>query len=639
MRVTQKMMSDQTTANLSAAAERLLRLQSQMSTSRRLGRPSDDPIGITRDLSYRTLISEVGQYRANISSATTHLDTFDQSLDTAGNLLITARELATSLANDTYDDTARRSAAEEAKSLLEQMLQAGNTQKEGRYIFSGHQTRTQTFLATPNGVVYQGDHGLINAQVEASSQVAVNLIGSDVFLAPLQVLGEKFDLNRGVTPVVSLADLRHGAGIDQTPGLARFTDDNTGTSVMVDLSAAATVGDVITAINAQLTAGGMSGVTASVSPSGNAVRLTAADNGLISAATKLANINRASSIDLVPGVIRVATDDLTVDVNVDLSGATTVGDVVSTFNAQMTAAGVANVTMSLNGSGTGFQIDDTNGAPLGLQVIDPTGESTAQGLGIRGYVNAQLVGGPLNPVRSISVTENVPGETTASDLGILGSFKNTMDGGDLDPILKTTTPLAELFSVHGVSLGRIRIAQGSTFAVVDLSTAVTVDDVISRINSSGLQVQASLNADARGIQVVPTTSDQSLIITDEAAGGGAVTLGIKGSPDLLGNMMLLSESLLKNDREMVGNLIGGLEKAANRILDSRAAVGAKIRRMDSTGSRLEAISLSATRLLSEVEDADIIKVTTELATQQNVYQAALNAAARILSPSLIDFVR
>jgi flagellar hook-associated protein 3 FlgL len=90
---------------------------------------------------------------------------------------------------------------------------------------------------------------------------------------------------------------------------------------------------------------------------------------------------------------------------------------------------------------------------------------------------------------------------------------------------------------------------------------------------------------------------------------------------------------------MVGGLIGALEKATGHILDLRAAVGANIRRMDATSNRLDDLSLSVTRLLAEVEDADIIKVTTELATQQNVYQSALNAVARVLQPSLVDFVQ
>ena len=213
MRVTQKMMTDRMSASLSAAADRLMRLQTEMATERRLSRPSDDPVGITRDLSFRTTISAVEQYRSNASWAKTELNTMEQSLGSVTNLLTTARELATALADDTFDATARRGAAEEAKTILDQILQAGNTQSNGRYLFSGHLTRNQTFLATPTGVVYQGDQGLIYTQIEASSQMATNMLGSDIMLAPLQTLGEGFDLNRGVAAAVALADLHRGQAL------------------------------------------------------------------------------------------------------------------------------------------------------------------------------------------------------------------------------------------------------------------------------------------------------------------------------------------------------------------------------------------------------------------------------------------
>lgn len=639
MRVTNKMMTDMSASNLSSSVNRLLWLQNQMSTGRRINRPSDDPVGLTRDLSYRTTISTIEQYQGNIAAATTQMNTVEQSLGSVSSLLISARELATALADGTYDETARKGAAVEARSLLDQMLQAGNTQSEGRYLFSGHQTRNQTFLSTPTGIVYQGDRGIIYSQVETSSQVAVNLVGSDVMIGNLRTLGEDADLNRGVTSGLLLSDLHQGTGVNLGLGSIRFVDTNLSSSVAVDISGATTIGDVVNAINAQLPAGGMNGVTAQVSPDGQSLRLVAQDNGLIANATRLANLNGGAAVDLVPGTIHVATDDGSIDVAVDLSGATTIGAAIAAFNSQMASAGVNNVTLSINPAQTGLRITDANASPLGLKVEDPSGGSTAHDLGIVGYVNDELIGGDLNPQREITVTENGPGETVAIDLGILGSFTRTKDGADLDPILSATTALTELNNAKGLSLGSIRLSQGDRYKTVNLSGATTLSDVINIINTSGLNVQASLNASGKGIQIVPTTDDRTLTVTNEDSTNSAGKLGIEGSPDLLGTMMLLVDALENNDQDMVGGLIGSLEKATDHILDYRASIGANIRRLDATTSRLDDLSLSINRLLSSVEDADIIKVTTELATQQNVYQSALNAVARVLQPSLVDFVQ
>jgi len=427
VRVTHKMITDMTTANLSSSVNRLLWLQNQMSTGRKINRPSDDPVGLTRDLSYRTTIGTLKQYQGNISAATTQMNTVEQSLGSVSSLLISARELATALADGTYDETARRGAAVDARTLFEQMLQAGNAQSEGRYLFSGHLTRNQSFLATPTGIVYQGDRGAIYSQVEASSQVAINLIGSDVFLGNLRTLGEASDLNRGVTAGLLLADLHQGTGVDLGPGLIRVIDSNLATSAVVNLSTATTIGDAIAAINAQLAAGGITGVTAQVSPDGQSLRLVAQDNGLISAATRLSNINGGAAVDLVPGIFNVRTDDGSINVEIDLSGAINIGGAIAAFNSQMAAAGVSNVTLSVNVAQTGLRIVDANAAPLGLRVEDPAGESTAQDLGLVGYVNDELVGADLDPQRVITIAENGPGETTALDLGILGMFTRTKD--------------------------------------------------------------------------------------------------------------------------------------------------------------------------------------------------------------------
>ena len=51
------------------------------------------------------------------------------------------------------------------------------------------------------------------------------------------------------------------------------------------------------------------------------------------------------------------------------------------------------------------------------------------------------------------------------------------------------------------------------------------------------------------------------------------------------------------------------------------------------------MELSFSRLLSDVEDADLTTVITDLATLENNYQAALAAAGKIIQPSLLNFLR
>ena len=642
MRITQNMMIGLVSRNLSQNLTRLMELQSQMSSARRIQKPSDDAMGVTRDLSYRAQLADIDQYKRNISWGKSWLGMVEQTLGGVANSVQQAKEIATALSNDTYDANARRSAAREVESIFDRLLAAANSKIEDRYIFSGHRTRTEAFRASSSGVVYMGDQGRTRIQIAAGAPVQVNQTGSDVMLTPLAVLGETFDLNPGVTRARLLTELNAGSGVDLgAPGNGQFTitDNNTGDAVTVDISAETTVGAVIDAINAGLAAGGITNLTASVSPVGNAIRLTPTPGGTITAQTPIRNLNNGTGVQLLPGTFRVRNESETIDIPIDLTGAETVEDIITAFNTQIAAGGVAGVTMSINPAGTGLQITDTNIPPLGLWVEDLNQQSTARDLGLVGYVDDQLDGADLNPRSDFTVSESVPGGAVAAQLGLLGSFKAAFDGADLDPILSLATPVADMNNNLGLSLGRVRIAQGDVVRTIDLASAATIGDVINALNTGGVSISASINAGRTGIQVEPTVNDRTLMITNDDSSGSAKALGIYGSPDVFGNLLLLVQALDNNDRDLVGAMIGSLENAANRLLEQRASVGAKVIRLETTDDRLTELNLSLTRLLSEVEDADILKVTTDLAAQQNVYQAALNSAARMLTPSLIDFMR
>ena len=642
MRITQKMMIDTVARNLSGNLTRLMELQSQMSSSRRIQKPSDDPMGVTRDLSYRAQLADIDQYKRNISWGKSWLGMVEQTLGGVGNFINQAKEIATALSNDTYDENARRSAAREVESFVERLLAAVNSKSEDRYIFSGHRTRTEAFRASSAGVVYMGDQGQTQIQIAAASLVQVNQTGSEVMMTPLAVLGENSDLNPGVTRNRLLGDLNAGSGVDLgAPGNGRFNviDNNSGLTVTVDVSAAMTVGDVIDVINADLAAGGITNLTAAVSPVGNAIRLTPTPGGTITAQTPIRNLNNGAGVQLQPGTFRVRNENSSIDVKIDLSGSETVDDIITAFNAQIAAGGAAGVTMSINPAGTGLQITDTNVPPLGLWIEEYSSQSTARDLGFGGFVADRLDGAALSPRPDFTVTESVPGGQVATGLGLAGSFKAAFDGTDLNPLLTMTTPIADLKNNLGLHLGRVRLAQGDVVRTVDLSAAVTVGEVINALNTGGASVAASVNAARTGIQIEPTANDRTLMITDSDDSGTAKALGIYGSPDIFGNLLLLVDALENNDRDFIGEMIGSLENAANRVLEQRASVGAKVNRLETTDDRLTELNLSLTRLLSEVEDADILKVTTDLAGQQNVYQAALNSASRMLTPSLIDFMR
>ena len=639
MRVTNNMITNTVAFNTQRAIARFLDMQTQISSGRRINNPSDDPSGTIRDLDYRAELSKNAQYRGAIDQAMNWMGSYENDLGDINSMLSNARELAVAMSNGTYDEEARRASANEVKSILERILQLSNDEIEGKSIFGGFRTNVRPLQMSSTGARYMGDTGNIDFQIDAASKLPVNLIGSDVFLKAVTILGEKADLNIGLTGTALLADLDGGTGITMPPGTIRIDDLNLGISSTVDLSTATSINDVINLVNAQLAADGVTNITAALGPEGNNIKFVTSKNGLISNQTSVSRLNNGTGLQLTPGQLKV-TDGAGTDVQIDLSNVSNIGDVIAAFNSQMTTAGINNVTMQINASGTGFEINDTNAVPLGLRIEEiNTNATLAGGLGILGSINPQLVGQNLNPVVSFSITD-ITGNT-ASQLGVRDSFTSDLVGKDLNPILTVAALVSEFNNGNGLNIGELIIKQGERSRVIDLgdTSIITVQDMLDAINNSGLAITASLNADNSGIQIVNNDPNRSLIVEEVSSGKTAKNLGLFGSTDLMGTVMVLLNALEKNDQAGTGLLIEHIDNSLEHLLNQRATVGARSLRLESTHSRLISQDLNFTKLLSNVEDADLTKVLTELATFENNYQAALMASARIIQPSLLDFMK
>ncbi len=649
MRITNKMISDQVLYNLSHSLNRFMHLQSMMSTGRRIMKPSDDPVGTQKDLRYRKALTEISQYKDNIASSRNLLNGYDSILLEVKNIITGAYEKAVDMAGDdgyTYDN-AGEVAANEIRDLFDRLLSLGNTKAQDRYIFSGYRTGTEAFQLGAYGVEYMGDSGNIEVEIEAATKVGINLLGSNVFLSQLSTVGSDSNFKVGIDGNTILADLNLGTGVDLTPGTFTITDNNLGLSAAIDISAETTIAQVINKINADLVADPLNligNVTVDYGLEGNNLRLTTVNNGLISGVTPLSNLNSGTGIDTQNGIIVIKNATDTIHVEVDVKSCSTINDVINAINNATGAHAnplVGNVTAAINAANTGIDIVDGNGVPLGLKVEETSASSTTAGdLGILGEINPTLNGAALNPKLDFSIAEAGVGQTTAADLGLLGNFSLEMAGGGLTPIILTSTPLTLLNNGRGFNLGQIQISQGSTFVFLDLGDSgyTTIGDWIDALNNSGLNITASLNTAQTGIQIVSTSTNESLKIGDVGTGRIARELGIFGSPDIMGSMMILIEALENSDREIVGQMIGNLEDGIQEILRHLASVGAKVNRLDATDSRLSDLDYEFIRLLSDEEDADLTKLVSDLASQENSYRAALIASAKIIQPTLLDFL-
>jgi flagellar hook-associated protein 3 FlgL len=85
-----------------------------------------------------------------------------------------------------------------------------------------------------------------------------------------------------------------------------------------------------------------------------------------------------------------------------------------------------------------------------------------------------------------------------------------------------------------------------------------------------------------------------------------------------------------------GTTLAALDGGLDAILAARTTIGAVVNRLDTTRTFVESSHDAATKLLSDLEDADMAEVISRTMERQAVYEAALSVNARILRRSLID---
>ncbi len=99
------------------------------------------------------------------------------------------------------------------------------------------------------------------------------------------------------------------------------------------------------------------------------------------------------------------------------------------------------------------------------------------------------------------------------------------------------------------------------------------------------------------------------------------------------------DALNDNDEAGIQKGLDEMGRALDNVLTWRADVGAKTNRIEFTVKRLEENDLTLTDLEASLQDVDLAQAIMDLKNQENVYQAILATGARIIQPTLVDFLR
>jgi flagellar hook-associated protein 3 FlgL len=173
---------------LADTTRRMERAQNQISSGKKITSASDDPDQVSTLLQTRAELESCQQVEKNLGRVKTEVDTAEQALTAADQLLQDARSAAAQGASTTVTQETRNILAGQIQSMMEHMASIANTSVEGRYVFSGDSDSSPAFALdftqTPPYGAYLGSASSRQVLTSDGSTFIASLSGGTLFDAP-----------------------------------------------------------------------------------------------------------------------------------------------------------------------------------------------------------------------------------------------------------------------------------------------------------------------------------------------------------------------------------------------------------------------------------------------------------------------
>jgi len=212
----------------------------QLSSGKRVNRPSDDPAAAAADVLNEDQQSQVDQFLQSTNSLNSLFQTADSALNTTITALNQAVSLGTEGANGTLSASDLQSVTASVQGVLDTVMQAANTSYQGSYIFGGTATTTVPFSNTAGDVVYNGNGDLNQAYIADGRSIQTNLPGSQLFTEPgsdvmgsLQQLitalqsGDSTAISNATTSVSTALNYLSGQRVFYSNAMSQISDEQT----------------------------------------------------------------------------------------------------------------------------------------------------------------------------------------------------------------------------------------------------------------------------------------------------------------------------------------------------------------------------------------------------------------------------
>ena len=183
MRITQAGFYNKATEQMNQQQAKVFDTQSQLSSGKKMLRPSDDPALASAINNLGSQIDINKRHLSNLSSAEGTLKMQEASVGGAVGIVARIKELSVQGANDSYSAQDRKIIALEVKELISALVDLGNMRgTDGAYLFSGFNQDKAPFNESALGVVtYTGSTDNQKVMVGEGRSMKIGMPGSDVF--------------------------------------------------------------------------------------------------------------------------------------------------------------------------------------------------------------------------------------------------------------------------------------------------------------------------------------------------------------------------------------------------------------------------------------------------------------------------
>lgn len=187
MRITNNVLVNNLKRNINRSMWQMDKLETMLSTGKRINKPSDDPAGIVDSLRLSSRIKENRKFQDNVDDAKSWLESTDSALNSLNAILSRTYELTVRSANGSLSKEDREAVAAEVEQLSNEFINVANTAYGDRYIFGGTNTTQETY----SGGAWNHNSVKIEYEIGPGIKVPVNVTADEVFQAnqPEDLLG------------------------------------------------------------------------------------------------------------------------------------------------------------------------------------------------------------------------------------------------------------------------------------------------------------------------------------------------------------------------------------------------------------------------------------------------------------------